>query len=323
MRINDTVGIVIFISLLIISLIIYLSMYSIKLYGVKSEPSYEILKKYLVNDSSLAKSDKPIMWIHNTYELNDRNWLSFGSRNSNELNKPIMYITIDSLIKKCGKSFRIALIDDNSFNNLIPGWITNLEEVAKPMRDYYRYIGILTLIDIYGGMNVPPSFLCFKDMNDLYEQGVIDNKVFVGESLSKSNEYNVYINNNFIGSNKNNEDLKHIISDLETFLLDDQTDEVVFLDKINKYLEKRVINNEINLVSGKHLVLFDDKNRIINMEDLLQNTNYNLDKDVVGINIPIDDIIKSLKYEWFSKLDTNEIIESNTLVAKFINDIYC
>tara|TARA_Y100000992_G_C21274443_1_gene499041 strand:+ start:2477 stop:3373 length:897 start_codon:yes stop_codon:yes gene_type:complete len=298
-------------------------MYSIKLYGVKSEPSYEILKKYLVNDSSLAKSDKPIMWIHNTYELNDRNWLSFGSRNSNELNKPIMYITIDSLIKKCGKSFRIALIDDNSFNNLIPGWITNLEEVAKPMRDYYRYIGILTLIDIYGGMNVPPSFLCFKDMNDLYEQGVIDNKVFVGESLSKSNEYNVYINNNFIGSNKNNEDLKHIISDLETFLLDDQTDEVVFLDKINKYLEKRVINNEINLVSGKHLGLFDDKNRIINMEDLLQNTNYNLDKDVVGINIPIDDIIKSLKYEWFSKLDTNEIIESNTLVAKFINDIYC
>ena len=70
---------------------------------------FETIKKYLVNSSSLAKSNKPILWIHNDYKLNDRNWQSFGSRNSNELNKPIIYSTVHSVIKKCDKSFNIYL----------------------------------------------------------------------------------------------------------------------------------------------------------------------------------------------------------------------
>jgi len=48
---------------------------------VPEDNSSEI-RKYLLNESSLAKSKKPILWIHVPHEYNSRDWLSFGSRSS-------------------------------------------------------------------------------------------------------------------------------------------------------------------------------------------------------------------------------------------------
>ena len=62
---------------------------------------YELVKKYLLNDSSLAKTKKPIIWIHMTYEVNARWWPSFNSRNSDCLNQPYIYLTLKSIIDKC------------------------------------------------------------------------------------------------------------------------------------------------------------------------------------------------------------------------------
>ena len=38
---------------------------------------YELIKKYLLNESSLASSKKPILWIHSKHEVNARNWKVF------------------------------------------------------------------------------------------------------------------------------------------------------------------------------------------------------------------------------------------------------
>jgi hypothetical protein len=75
----------------------------------------ETIQKYLLDDTSLSKSKKPILWIHVPYEYNSRNWLSFGSRTSFDLNQPYLYLTVRSIIEKCDSSFTICLIDDNSF----------------------------------------------------------------------------------------------------------------------------------------------------------------------------------------------------------------
>ena len=45
--------------------------------------NYELVKKYLLNDSSLAQSKRPILWIHMTYDTNARWWPTFSSRNTN------------------------------------------------------------------------------------------------------------------------------------------------------------------------------------------------------------------------------------------------
>ena len=76
--------------------------------------------QYLLDDDTLGKSKKPILWIHVPYEYNSRNWLSFGSRSAFDLNQPYLYLTVKTIIKNCDESFKIVMIDDGSFEKLIP-----------------------------------------------------------------------------------------------------------------------------------------------------------------------------------------------------------
>ena len=68
---------------------------------------YELIKKYLLNDSSLASSKKPIIWIHTTYDVNARNWESFYSRSNENINQPYILLCIKSIIDTCGNSGKL------------------------------------------------------------------------------------------------------------------------------------------------------------------------------------------------------------------------
>ena len=58
----------------------------------------ELIQKYLLNDSSLTKNNKPILWVHIEFDKNARSWESFGSRTSDNLNQPYQYLTIRNII---------------------------------------------------------------------------------------------------------------------------------------------------------------------------------------------------------------------------------
>lgn len=320
MKINDTVGITIFISLLIVSLIIYLSMYSVNRYKTNEEPDYDLLQNYLVNDSSLAKTNKPVLWIHNSYEINSREWESFGSRNSNNLNKPVIYLTVDSIIKNCNNSFKICIIDDNSFNNLIPGWIWDLDTMSEPIKSYYRYLAILKLINLYGGLNVPSSFLCFRDLIDIYNNSISEKKPLICESLPCYDKCS--INEYFIGCDKNSNTFKKNMEDLEEILSNNKTAEPLFKNEISNYFKQEINDNNIILVEGVYLGLFDTNMNVINIDTMLNDNDVVINEQAYGINIPIDEIMNMFKYQWFSKLNVDEIVESNTLIGKYLNYIY-
>ena len=69
------------------------------------------IQQYLLKDTKyLLESDKPILWVHIPYEYNSRQWLDFGSRSSEDLNQPYLYLTVRSIIKNCENSFKIVLI---------------------------------------------------------------------------------------------------------------------------------------------------------------------------------------------------------------------
>ena len=96
----------------------------------ESSDIYENIQQYLLDDDTLGKSKKPILWIHVPYEYNSRQWLSFGSRSSFNLNQPYLYLTVRSIIKKCEQSFTICIIDDNSFEKLLPGWNVDMSKIS-------------------------------------------------------------------------------------------------------------------------------------------------------------------------------------------------
>jgi len=59
----------------------------------------EMIQKYQLNDSTLTKNRKPIIWIHIEFDKNARSWESFGSRTSDNLNQPYQYLTIRNIIE--------------------------------------------------------------------------------------------------------------------------------------------------------------------------------------------------------------------------------
>ena len=77
----------------------------------EKDENYAAIQNYLLDDVTLAKSKKPILWIHVPYEYNSRNWLSFGSRSSFNLNQPYLYLTVKSIINQCDNSFTICIFE--------------------------------------------------------------------------------------------------------------------------------------------------------------------------------------------------------------------
>jgi hypothetical protein len=147
---------------------------------------YKLIQKYLLNDSPLYGYNKPKLWIHSKYEYNTRKWKSFQSRSSTELNQPYIHLTIKSIILHCSNDFNICLIDDDSFSKLIPSWTINMKLVPEPKKTHYRQLGISKLLYFYGGIVVPNSFLCRKNLKPLYLEGIQYNTPFVCENINRS-----------------------------------------------------------------------------------------------------------------------------------------
>ena len=162
------------------------------------EEQYEdgkLIQKYLLNDTSLTKNSKPILWVHIEFEKNARAWESFGSRTSENLNQPYQYLTIRSIIEMCGESFNVCLLDDESLAKIIPEWRTKVEDLPRPLRSHMRELAMATILHLYGGLVIPSSFICFQNLRNLYDAH-LENKtnVVIGElratsSISAESQY--------------------------------------------------------------------------------------------------------------------------------------
>jgi len=290
--------------------------------------NYNEVKQYLLTESSLAKSKKPIMWIYTPYEYNSRDWLSFGSRSSYNLNQPYLNLCVKSIIKHCDKSFTICIIDDNSFAKLIPGWNIDLSIVGDPIVSYIRQMALAKLIYNYGGISVPISFLCFKDLIDMYSKGIsakFDDKnemgkMFVCENVNtniSATNNRFYPDTSFIGAKKNNEQLKEFIDYMQRLISGDYTAQIDFLGNFDKWANKNVKNKRINMISGNNVGTKTIDNQPVLVDDLLGEDYIKFYDGMCGIWIPAAAILKRRNYEWFTRLSSDQIFQSNFILAKY------
>ena len=226
--------------------------------GEENTNVYEAIQQYLLDDVTLAKSKKPILWIHVPYEYNSRKWLSFGSRSSFDLNQPYLYLTVNSIIKHCESSFTICIIDDNSFHRLIPGWNINMTTISNPILANMRTLGCMKLLYIYGGMMCPISFLCMKNLNTLYQKGTKNNKMFICETINQnitSTEFDFYPNIEFCGAPKNCPIVMELCDFIQRVISNDYTAQSVILGDFDRWINARVQNGRINLIDGMEIGL--------------------------------------------------------------------
>ena len=272
----------------------------------QEEADYLVLEKYLLEDSSLAKSKKPILWIHIDFQENARNWVDFASRKNKNLNLPYLYLTIKSIIDHCGENFNIFIIDDNTFSKVIPGWTINMKTLSSPILQNIRRLAKAKLLYLYGGFFVPPSFVCFNDLIDLYNTGIQEKGIFVCDIPDIKTE--------FMGCKKNNNILKNYIHFLEECNSSSFTEENLFLQKENKYIQE----NKIPKISGKLIGSKNINNEIVLLDNLMSSIPLKLDYNTNGLYIPKNELLTRIKYQWFNRLSLEQVLNTNTQITSHI-----
>lgn len=282
-------------------------------YDNEETKHYKIVSKYFMNNDSshLAVSKKPIIWIHTNYEINARNWDSFGSRNTTKLNQPYKYMTTKTVIDKCGGDFNICVIDDNTFENIIPGWDINMNFLADPIKSNMRRLAFARLLITYGGMLVPDSMICVKSLIDVYKKGTGGGcDMFVGELKN--------VDTRLMGCKKNSHAMQDYIKYLEILNSTDYTDESRFKGNDTNWCMDKISKRELNLIPGKLLGTRDSYGTYITLERLLGNSYVDIDENAVGIYIPDEEILRRTKYQWFSRLSVGQMLSSDTIIGKYL-----
>jgi hypothetical protein len=287
----------------------------------ENHDSYEAIQTYLLDDVTLGKSKKPILWIHIPYEYNSRKWLSFGSRSSFDLNQPYLYLTVKSIIKQCDKSFTICIVDDHAFHRLIPGWKINMTTIADPILSNMRTMAMTKLLYIYGGLICPVSFLCIKNLIGLYHKGTRGNKMFLCETVDRnitSTEFEYYPNIHFCGAPKKNHMVMEFCNFIQQVMSRDHSQQSIFLGDFNRWCNRRIEERKINMISGLDIGVKTVEDRPILVEDLLGNSYIDLYDETYGILVPATEILSRRKYEWFSRLSEKQVLESDTILGNYI-----
>jgi len=286
----------------------------------------EAIRKYLLNDLPLYGHGRKKIWIHTKYEVNSRIWKDFSSRNTTDLNQPYLHLTIKSIIEHCGDDFHICLIDDKSFSSLLPSWDIEINNIAEPMKHYYRELGILKLIHSYGGMTVPNSFVCLRNLKGLYEDGTDGNMPFVCESINKTRNLlkqpitsRFIPDTYFIGADKEDEVIAELIEKVTKMHSKGHfSSEPDFKGIVNQILCDNIENNKMNLISASAVGVKNNKDKPILLEDLMEEGYLKLHPEAYGIYIPSDELLRRPKYQWFSVLSSEEVLNANICISKYI-----
>jgi hypothetical protein len=292
----------------------------------QNKDEYDLIKKYLLNDSPLYGFNRPKIWIHSKYEVNARSWKDFHSRNTTDLNQPYIHLTIKTIINHCGNDFNICLIDDETFSKLIPNWDIDVANVAEPMKSHYRELGMIQLLYYYGGMIVPNSTVCLKNLKHFYLENTQGNQAFVCENINrnvnllKQKQKLLFTpDTSFMGAPKNNETIREMVEFLKRKNNNPHfSNETDFLGESSQWCIEMIQKQRMNLVLGQKIGVKTQNRKAILLEDLMEEDYLDLDTDTVAIYIPREEILNRPKYQWFAVMKGEEILKSNLIVAKYL-----
>jgi hypothetical protein len=193
--------------------------------------------------------------------------------------------------------------------------------ISNPISDKMRALGMAKLLYIYGGVSIPISFLCIRNIEPMYSKGVTGDKPFVCENIDRnitSTTYSFYPNMSFMGAPRKNELINQLVEFMQRAISNDFTAESVFIGEFDRWIESRVREGKMNTVSGSLLGVKDKQGNAITVDELMSNTPIKMAKDIYGIWIPSQEILKRRKFEWFARMSVSQILSANTILSKYI-----
>jgi len=295
--------------------------YSKKFYPDEELDKYNLVKKYLLNESDSIVG-KPFLWIHTKHKINARNWINFNSRNSKKLNQPYKELCVESIVKHCGDSFQICFIDDSTFGKILDDWSISMDGLAEPIKDRIRSLALSKILYTYGGMLVPNSTIAVKDLKALHDGKLQENNMFVGEVVNRgiSSTYSRFSpSHKVMGCVKNSNSMKELEEYLEILISKDNTDQPTFEASIDKKIYELMNNGKCSIICGKALGTKNKKNEVLLLDNWLEESPIELCMcSLHCIVIPDDEILSRTKYQWFARLNKKQVLTANTQLSKYI-----
>ena len=215
----------------------------------------------------------------------------------------------------------IVIIDDNTFTKIIPNWTINVTSLADPIKCYVRQLALAKLIYTYGGINVPISFLCFRDLISLYNRGTNNDSMFVCENYDSnitSTHRLFYPNSNFMGAKKENETVRDFINFMEQTISTDYTSQVKFLGDFDTWCNQKVTKGKMQMIPATDVGTKTVDEQPVTIETLLGDDYIHFYGKMYGIWIPDKMILKRRHYEWFARMSPEQIFDSHFILAKYI-----
>lgn len=300
--------------------------YDDKLIRESKNRNDDAIRDYLLTDPDKLGAisvSKPILWIPIVYTYNSRKWESFGSRSSYDLNQPYIYLIVKSIISYCKDSFNICLVDDNSYKRLMPDWVYEANKTPEPVMEHARKLAIIRLLRIYGGMTVPPSFLCLRNLDELFHNSLNSSSkvdMFVCEEVNKTSlsQYEYVTGISIMGCKQNSSSMRKLETIYSELIRKDFTMNIELSGEISNICDKLIKSGSVYRINAELIGIRSRDGKRIGVEELLGNSYLNISSHVYGILIPSDDILNRTTYQWFARMSNEQVLKSNTIIGKYI-----
>ena len=306
-----------------ITLIGYLyDKYNSKSLREKKIDDYELVRRHLLGDKTLhLEKHKPTIWIHIDYERNSRNWSSFYSRNSNEINIPFVFSVLTNVIKFCSNDFNVCLINDNSFKRLLPNWNIDLTKLSGTSLYLLRLFGITKILHMYGGMLLNVNCLVKDELLTLHNTMLRETDMYVAELETDGalfSKMSTFTSHKIMGCKKNSDTMKQYSDFISQLFSRDQSMDQLFTSQLDKKLNELHDNQKIGVISAKLLGVVDNQNKLITLDNLMDNQNIDFDRNMKILYVDIDKIKIRTKYGWFLRQSKSQLLDNKNVIAEFI-----
>ena len=145
--------------------------------------------------------------------------------------------------------------------------------------------------------------------------------MFVCENNNRnitSTSYDFYPDISFCGAEKENKTVEQLIDFQQRTVSHDFTAASVFLGEFNRWVNKKVKERQVNLISGVDVGIKSLDDKPIKLENLMSNNYLDIYPQTYGIWIPADEILRRPNFEWFARLSEKQVLESDTVIGNYI-----
>jgi hypothetical protein len=181
------------------------------------------------------------------------------------------------------------------------------------MKSHYRTLGLSMILQQYGGILVPQSFLCTKDLKPLSRESF-----FVIENHNRGvthDQRSYFPDTVFMGCKKKNDTMNRFVEYQEE-LYKDKTEQSDFIGNVSLWLQRQ----KVTVIDGSWIGIKKVDGKPVSLAEILGTSEIELPPHY-GVYLSQEEILKRPKYSWFARMSTDQILESPIYFSKKIKSI--